>query len=180
MIGKEQVNALCLYVSVCCRRIIVADILVSSAWRCRFLASVHRLLCCVQQAEITAELIFLFLFFIPSEFYCVMRVSKRVLHVKISTKFLQNFQNFQIYWSVLVTFGEWPLPRADHILAQNLKGRSSSSAAPIETIQPVKERQNTRLSFSCRINRHPVAFKKLFTRTDESNRNVRCPVRFML
>ena len=52
------------------------------------------------------------------------------------------------------------VPRADHILAQSLKGRSSSSAAPIETIQPTGERLNTRLSFSCRTNRHPVAFTK--------------------
>ena len=59
------------------------------------------------------------------------------------------------------------LPRADHFWAQNLEGRSSSSAALIEKIQPVGDRQNTRLSFSCRTNRHPIAFIKLFTRTDE-------------
>ena len=41
------------------------------------------------------------------------------------------------------------------------EGRGSSSAAPIDTIQPVGDRQNTRLSFSCRTNRHPVAFTKL-------------------
>ena len=72
------------------------------------------------------------------------------------------------------------LPRADYILAQNLKGWISSSAAPIETIQPTGDRQNTRLSFSCRINRHPVTFTKRFTRTDESSRNIGCPIRFML
>ena len=71
------------------------------------------------------------------------------------------------------------LPRADHILAQHLKGHSSSSAAPIETIQSLRDRQNTRLSFSCQTNRHPLAFTKLFTRTDESSRNIRCPIRFM-
>ena len=52
--------------------------------------------------------------------------------------------------------------RADHILAHILKKRSSSSVVPIETIQPVGDRQNTRLSFSCQTNRHPVAFTKLF------------------
>ena len=62
----------------------------------------------------------------------------------------------------------------------NLTGRSSSSAAPIETIQLTGERQNTRLLFRCRTNRHPIAFTKLFTRTDESSRNIRCPIRFML
>ena len=72
------------------------------------------------------------------------------------------------------------IPRADHILGQNLKGRSSSSAAPIQTIQPIGERQNTRLPFSCRTNRHPFAFTKLFTRTDESSTNIRWPIRFML
>ena len=70
------------------------------------------------------------------------------------------------------------LQRADHILAQNLKGRTSLSVVPTETIQPTGDRQNTRLSFSCRTNRHPVAFTKLFTRTDESSRNIRCPIRF--
>ena len=45
---------------------------------------------------------------------------------------------------------ENPLPGADHILAQHLKGRSSSSAALIETIQPIRDRQNTRLSFLAR------------------------------
>ena len=54
------------------------------------------------------------------------------------------------------------VPRADDILAYNLKGRSSSSAASIETIQLIRERQNTRLSFSCWTNRHPGAFTKLF------------------
>ena len=53
------------------------------------------------------------------------------------------------------------VPRADHILAQNLKGRSSSSAELIKTIQPVGDRQNTRLSFFCRINRHLIVFTKL-------------------
>ena len=72
------------------------------------------------------------------------------------------------------------VPRADHILAQNLKGRGLSSAAPIETIRPVGNRQNTRLSFSCRTNRHPVAFTRLFTRIDESSRNIRRPICFML
>ena len=72
------------------------------------------------------------------------------------------------------------LPGADHILTQNLKGRSSSSAASIETIQPVGNRQNTRLSFSCRTNRHLFAFRKLFTRTDESSRNIWCLIHFML
>ena len=46
--------------------------------------------------------------------------------------------------------------------------------APIETIQPTGERENTRLSFSCRTNRRPVSFTKLFTRTDESSRNILC------
>ena len=50
------------------------------------------------------------------------------------------------------------LPRADHTLARNLKGHSSSSARSIETIQPTGDRQNTRLLFSCQTNRHPVAF----------------------
>ena len=51
------------------------------------------------------------------------------------------------------------IPRADHISAQNLKGVcSSSSAAPFETIQSPGDGQNTPLSFSCRTNRHPVAF----------------------
>ena len=40
------------------------------------------------------------------------------------------------------------VPGADHILAQNLKRRGSSSTQPIETIQPTGDRQNTRLSFS--------------------------------
>ena len=60
------------------------------------------------------------------------------------------------------------------------KGRSSSSAAPIQTIQPVRDRQNTRLSFSCQTNRRPVAFTWLFTRTNESSRIIRCLIRFML
>ena len=71
-------------------------------------------------------------------------------------------------------------PHADHILAENLKRRGLSSAAPIQTIQPVGDRQNTRLSFSCSTKRHPVTFTKLFTRTDESSRNIRCPIRCML
>ena len=66
------------------------------------------------------------------------------------------------------------------ILAQNLKGRSSSSAKSIKTIQPIGDRQNTRLLFPCRTNRHPVAFTKLFTRTDQSSRNIRCLIRFKL
>ena len=32
------------------------------------------------------------------------------------------------------------IPREDHVLAQNLKGRGSSSAQPIETIQPVGDK----------------------------------------
>ena len=65
------------------------------------------------------------------------------------------------------------VPSAGHILAQNLERHSSSSAAPIETIQPIGQRQNIRILFSCRTNRHPLAFTKLFTRTDESSRNIR-------
>ena len=72
------------------------------------------------------------------------------------------------------------IPRPDHISTQNSKGRSSSSATPIQTIYPIGDRQNTGLSFSCWTNRHPVAFTKLFTRTDESSRNIQCPIRFML
>ena len=53
------------------------------------------------------------------------------------------------------------------------------SAAPIQTNQPTGGRPNTHLSFFCRTNRHLVAFTKLFTRTDESSGNVRCPIRFM-
>ena len=71
------------------------------------------------------------------------------------------------------------VPRADHILAQNLKGRSSSFAAPIETFQPVGDRQNTRFSFFGQTNRHPLAFTKLFTRTDEGSRRIRYHIRFM-
>ena len=70
--------------------------------------------------------------------------------------------------------------RCESYLGTNLKRRSSSSAAPIQTIQPTGDRQNTRLLFSCWTNRHPVAFTKLFTRTDKSSRNIRCPIRFML
>ena len=43
-----------------------------------------------------------------------------------------------------------------------------------------KKRQNTRLLFSCRTNRHPVACTKLFTRTDKSNKDIWCPIGFML
>ena len=53
---------------------------------------------------------------------------------------------------------------------KNLKGHSSLTAAPIETVQPIGDRQNTRLSFSCRTNRHPVAFTKLFMRVHESSK----------
>ena len=39
------------------------------------------------------------------------------------------------------------LPRADHFLAQNLKGRTSSSAALIETVQPTRERETKYSAF---------------------------------
>ena len=92
--------------------------------------------------------------------YCQVHMDTHTDHIKLSTV---NY-----------------VPRAGHILAQNLKRHGSSSAAPIQTIQPTGERRKTRLSFSCLIDRHPVAFVKLFTQTDESSRHSQCPIRCML
>ena len=72
------------------------------------------------------------------------------------------------------------LPGANHFLAQNLKERSSSSAAPIETIQHIGDRQNIRLSFPAGQTDIRLRLQNLFTRTDESSRNIRCSIRCML
>ena len=94
--------------------------------------------------------------------YC--KGSKVVHDLKKNNFFITGIKSWRASWQLSNDINT----RCGPYFGTRFEGRSFSSAAPIETIQSIGERQNTRLSFSCRTNRHlRVQFDGISGRTLE-------------
>ena len=120
----------------------------SSSKKVRLFAIIKFLLCCKAYITQEATIFFRGLRLGAASPSLVASYPDRQLFPTCFSVFCDSLnRNNSCKYAICISYSIY-IPCAEHVLAQNLKGHSSSSDAPVETIQPVGDRQNACLSFS--------------------------------